>query len=269
MTDEAEPKLFTNRWGDTSRSDPGEPRPATDVCSCIDQSRPRPRARVGFHPERQDTTAPGWRRLLELVDEAAEDGREEFRPLTLLSPEERRQVITLPPSIARLTAVKHLVLYGSNLVRVPPEIGAMTSLEQFTPYTSYRLHWFPYEITRCPKLRLSTVSTRALFGNYKTRPPFPKLQPAQEKLTDLDPGDLDPRRWGSPAIHRCSVCDRPVEQSGLHQVWLSLRVATDVLPLLVNACSSACVSALPEGAEDHVPAPHKGGRVEQPPSDWD
>ncbi|MFI0811872.1 hypothetical protein [Streptomyces echinatus] len=37
---------------------------------------------------------------------------------------ERRQVITLRTSIAKLAAVKHL-LYGSNLIRIPPEIGAM------------------------------------------------------------------------------------------------------------------------------------------------
>lgn len=135
----------------------------------FDQSQPRRRVRVGFHAERQDTSAPGWRRLLELTDEAAADGREEFRPLVGLSSEERRQIVTLPRSIARLTAVKHLVLYGSNLVRIPPEVGAMTNLEEFTPYTSYRLHWFPYELTRCRKLARSTVSTRALFGNYKLR----------------------------------------------------------------------------------------------------
>ncbi|WP_257581710.1 hypothetical protein [Streptomyces sp. TLI_146] len=39
-------------------------------------------------------------------------------------------------------------------------------------------------------------------------------------------------------------------QAGLHQVWISLRVATDVLPLLVNACSSGCVAALPSGADE-------------------
>jgi len=170
MTDEAEPGLNLNRWGDTSDPAPERRGPRQDACSCFDQSRPHPRARVGFHAERQDTSAPGWRHLLELIDEAAADGREEFRPLAELSPEERRQIITLPPSIAQLTAVRHLVLYGSNLVRIPPEIGAMTSLEEFTPYTSYRLHWFPYEITRCRKLTRSTVSTRALFGNYKLRP---------------------------------------------------------------------------------------------------
>ncbi|MEU1500548.1 leucine-rich repeat domain-containing protein [Streptomyces sp. NPDC005732] len=269
MKDEAEPRLNLNRWGDTSGPAPERRGPRQDACSCFDQSRPHPRARVGFHAEWQDTSAPGWRHLLELIDEAVADGREEFRPLTELSPEERRQIITLPPSIAQLTAVRHLVLYSSNLVRIPPEIGAMTSLEEFTPYTSYRLHWFPYEITRCRKLTRSTVSTRALFGNYKLRPPFPQLQPPLSSLADLDPANLNPRHWGATAIHNCSVCDRPIEQSGPHQVWISLRVATDVLPLLVNACSTACVAALPGGAPDYIPTPHKGGRVDQPASDWD
>lgn len=269
MTDAEEPKLYVNRWGDTSDPAPERRGPRQDACSCFDQSRPRPRARVEFHAERQDTSAPGWQRLLELVDEAAADGREEFRPLTELSPEERRQVITLPPSIARLTAVRHLVLYGSNLVRIPPEIGSMSSLEEFTPYTSYRLHWFPYEITRCRKLTRSTVSTRALFGNEKLRPPFPRLQTAQDSVADLDLENLDPRRWGITAVQRCSVCNHPVPQSGFHQAWISLRVATDVLPLLVSACSPACVAELPEGAKDYIPTPHTGGRVDQPASDWD
>ncbi len=269
MTDEAEPRLFVNRWGDVSDPAPGQRGSYRDICSCFDQSGPHPRARVGFHAERQDTSAPGWQHLLDLVDEAVADGREEFRPLTELSPEERRQVITLPPSIARLTAVKHLVLYGSNLVRIPPEIGAMASLEEFTPYTSYRLHWFPYEITRCRKLTRSTVSTRALFGNYKLRPPFPKLQPAPGSAADLDLGTMDPPHQDAIATHHCSVCDRTVEQGGFQQVWISLRVATDVLPLLVNACSSACVAALPDGARDYIPTPHRGGRVDQPASDWD
>lgn len=135
---------------------------------------------VGFHSDRQDTSAPGWLHLQELIEEAAADGREVFKPLVELSPSERRQIVTLPSTIAKLTEVKHLVLYGSNLVRIPPEIGAMTNLEEFSPYTSHRLHWFPYEITRCPKLRDSTVSTRSLYGNFKYRPPFPLLWPTNE-----------------------------------------------------------------------------------------
>ncbi|MFF8378819.1 leucine-rich repeat domain-containing protein [Streptomyces sp. NPDC015661] len=170
-----------------------------------------------------------------------------------LSPEERRQVITLPSSIAKLTVVKHLVLYGSNLVRVPPEIGAMSGLEEFTPYTSYRLHWFPYEITRCRRLARSTVSTRALFGNFRLRPPFPKLTSSPDSLAGLDPERPDPGRWGPTALQGCSVCDGPIERGGLRQVWISLRVATDVLPLLVNACSPECVASLPGGARDHIP----------------
>ncbi|MHC3456208.1 leucine-rich repeat domain-containing protein, partial [Streptomyces prasinus] len=66
-----------------------------------------------------------------------------------------------------------------------------------------------------------------------------------------------------------SVCDLPIGQTGLQQMWISLRVATDVLPLLVNACSSACVAALPSGARGYIPTPHTGGRVDQPPSEWD
>ncbi|MEU2775945.1 hypothetical protein ABZ646_24180 [Streptomyces sp. NPDC007162] len=98
-------------------------------------------AATSFHAEIQDTSAPGWLGLLELIEVAVDDGREEFRPLPELSPEERRQIVTLPVSIGRLTAVGTLVLYGSNLVRIPPEIGDMTSLEEFGPYTSRRLHF--------------------------------------------------------------------------------------------------------------------------------
>src|SRR4029450_7239360 len=73
-----------------------------------------------------------------------------------------------------------LNLYGSSLVRIPPEIGEMESLKEFVPYPSYRLHWFPYEITRCTKLRNSTVSTRALYGNFKFPPAFPRLDADME-----------------------------------------------------------------------------------------
>jgi hypothetical protein len=42
-------------------------------------------------------------------------------------------------------------------------------------------------------------------------------------------------------------------------VWISLAVATDVLPLLVNACSAECVAALPPPRSGYVPTPHTGG----------
>jgi hypothetical protein len=226
--DETSPQIFTNRFGDAGV-------PARDSCTCL----ARPHRTVRFHTERQDMAAPGWLRLLELIDEAAADGRTTFRPLAEMSAEERRQIITLPPTIAKLTAVERFVLYGSNLVRIPREIGAMTNLTTFEPYTSYRLHWFPYEITRCTKLVDSTVSTRALYGNYKYRPPFP--------ATSDDAAD----------VRDCSVCDGPATR--LHQVWITLGVGTDHLPLLVNACSTDCVAALPQPSAGYAPAPHTGG----------
>lgn len=265
MSEESNPQLFPNLWADAVG--PAGRGAARDFCACLAHGTGAQRP-TAFHPEVQDTGAPGWIRLLELVEEAVADGREEFKPLAELTPEHRRQIITLPPTIARLTSVKHLVLYGSNLVRIPPEIGAMRSLEEFSPYTSYRLHWFPYEITRCAGLRSSTVSTRALYGNYKRRPPFPALPPVSAGLRGADLSDLDPGVRGATAIRTCSVCDGPVEGVNLRQVWISLRTSgADVLPLLVNACSTACVEVLPVPAKGYVRTAHTGGPgLVQPPA---
>jgi hypothetical protein len=137
--------------------------------------------------------------------------------------------VTLPPSIGKLQSVKFFSLYGSHLVRIPPDVGEMANLEEFDPYTSYCLHWFPFEITRCKKLRSSRVSTRALYGNYKYRAPFPRLPNISAELTPKS----------------CSVCRGPFTKNELYQRWISLAVATDVLPLLVHACSRECVQNLP------------------------
>jgi hypothetical protein len=244
--------VFHNRFADAVG--PGATSPDRDVCRCVGHSRTTRPATVDFHGERQETTAEGWQHLLVLIDEAAADGRTVFKPFVELSGPERRQVVTLPATIAKLAEVRQLVLYGTNLVRIPPEIGAMAALEVFEPYTSHRLHWYPYELTRCTRLRDSTVSTRVLYGNFKFRPPFPALRPSTSDagLTALDPGV-----WGADALRTCSVCDGPVQQ--LYQVWISRRVGTDALPLLVNACSTACVAALSEPEAGYVPAPDTGG----------
>ncbi|MEU2613977.1 hypothetical protein ABZ570_20690 [Micromonospora sp. NPDC007271] len=134
MADEITPQLFPNRIADAVGPGPGGP--ARDHCRCVGYSAATRPATVSFHGDRQDTEAAGWQHLLALIDEAAADGRTVFKPFVELSAPERRQIVTLPPTIAQLTAVKHLVLYGTNLVRIPPEIGAMTNLEVFEPYTS-------------------------------------------------------------------------------------------------------------------------------------
>jgi hypothetical protein len=215
-------------------------------CWCFNQYGNAQPNEIHFHGERQDTSAEGWLHLLALIDEAAADGREVFAPLRDLNPHERRQVITLPASIGRLGAVKHFYLYRSNIVRIPPEIGAMTSLERFDPYTSHRLHWFPYELTRCSALHDSVVSTRALYGNHKYRPPFPALNSEGSSPSRADLTELDPEVWGATTIECCSVCAKRIRGPGIVQAWVSRWIGTDVLPLLVNACSSDCIADLPE-----------------------
>lgn len=218
--------------------------PERSLCRCLETQNKRGRWReLRLHTESQDPQADAWKRLLDLVERAAEDGREILSPASELGRENWWQILTLPPSIARLKAAKKLDLYGSALVRIPTEIGDMDSLEEFDPYTSYRLHWFPYEITRCKHLVKSRVSTRALYGNYKFRPPFPKLPQAVDVLAP-------------PA---CSVCRELFGARSPIQRWLSLRVATDVLPLLVHACSVACLANLPDAADEYLSKAHSGG----------
>jgi uncharacterized protein (TIGR02996 family) len=237
------------------------------ACECVESlERDRKPQVPNFHVEGQDTECGAWKRLLELIEEAATDGREEFAPLRGMNLQDRSRIVTLPATIAKLTKVKHLLLYGSELVRIPPEIGEMTSLEEFTPYTSYRLHWFPYEITRCTNLKESTVSTRALYGNYKNRPPFPVLQPRTTFAGGrVEPERLPLKRWNLVTTRNCGVCNRPFADQRQHRVWISLLVATDVLPLLVNACSEECIQRLPSSPDNYVKGPHRGGRnVKQP-----
>ncbi len=197
------------------------------------------------HSDNQDRDCDAWFRLLELIDEAAKDKRTKFVPREEMPSEAWEKIVTLPREISRLKDVKTLILYGSFLEWIPPEIGEMESLEEFVPYTSYRLHWFPYEITKCKKLVKSTVSTRALYGNFKYRTPFPRLKGNPVKL------------YGDNS--KCSICGKPDYKRGLNQVWISLRVATDVLPLLVHTCSKQCIEQLPDPAEGYVQRAHKGG----------
>jgi len=129
--------------------------------------------------EVQDKNSEAWDRLCLYIDELSQTGADEFSPGQVLGPELYSQIHTLPDTIENLKEVKKISLYVSSLKRIPPEVGGMESLEYFDLYTSYELHWFPYEITKCSKLKDSRVSTRALYGNYKNRKPFPSLHKNQ------------------------------------------------------------------------------------------
>ena len=257
---------------------PHHPDNASDYRSCDCLSK-NPQLPMWLHRETQDRGDPSWVLLEEQIATAGREGYTTFNPFGEVDPQtntfvpsgvERAMLTTLPPSIGTLTQVRELTLYGSWLSRIPPEIGDMTALETFTPYTSYRLHWFPYEITRCTALRDSTVSTRALYGNYKHRSPFPRLEP---RIVDRDgrevPDEVELRQFPGPSQRPCSVCRRDFIDRRKFRVWISLNVATDVLPLLVNACSQECVRSLPKPPEDYVQKPHRGGPdIEQPPPRW-
>lgn len=145
-----------------------------------------------FHSEVQDTSAEGWKVLLDAIERAEREQAEVFDPLATMTDAQIAEVVTLPPSLGRLKSVKRFVLDGSWTVRIPPQIGEMSSLEEFFPYQSYRLHWLPYELTRCPNLKLVVISRRALYGQAPQPEFFPRLQGARESTAGLDLYHLDP-----------------------------------------------------------------------------
>jgi hypothetical protein len=130
----------------------------------------------------------------------------------------------------------------------------MDSLEYFDPYTSYDLHWFPYEITNCKNLKDSRISIRTLYGNYKNRMEFPRL-------------DHNPVRYHGDVVY-CSICKKELTYETTNQLWITLRIGTDTVPLLVNLCSKKCEETLPEPPDNYVKFPHKGGgNLIQPPDE--
>eukprot|EP00931_Biecheleriopsis_adriatica_P101850 TRINITY_DN76915_c0_g1_i1.p1 TRINITY_DN76915_c0_g1~~TRINITY_DN76915_c0_g1_i1.p1 ORF type:complete len:481 (+),score=49.08 TRINITY_DN76915_c0_g1_i1:71-1444(+) len=83
---------------------------------------------------------------------------------------------TLDDNLGHLRKLQLLSMYGSNLQKMPSSIGLLAELRDLNLYTSYRLHYLPYEVVHCGKLRDSTFSTRALYNNSKTRLQLPRLQ---------------------------------------------------------------------------------------------
>lgn len=245
-------------WLTLMEHEPADLSRCPDTCTVRAAMMP-PTRPCQFHREPQDTECDVWKRLLDHVEDVAAHQRGEFAPLQVASTlGERRQLLTLPASIAKLTFVERLDLGGSRLVRLPAEIGEMSSLQSFDAYMSNRLHWYPYELTRCGLLERSMASTRVLYGNVKHRPQFPDLNPSAEF-------EDSPRASGSD-LRPCSVCRQPFLDRRAHRFWISLLVGTDVLPLLVNACSDICAHRLPLPPADYVSGPHRGGpQLRQPP----
>lgn len=215
-----------------------------DHCHCLDR-----RTKAGnpgmpdLHVEEQDTSLVGWSKTVALIDSAAAESDEVLTPSEHIPWEEWMTSITLPKEISALKQVKILRLYGSHLRRLPPEIGQMSALKELDAYTSYGLHWLPYEVLRCRNLTSSRMSTRALYGNRSTGLPFPHLREVSASLV--------------PAT--CSVCDQPVGERTPRLYWTTQRVGTDMIPLLAHTCSDNCTAAIPDAPASYFPRPHKGG----------
>ena len=214
-----------------------------DHCNCLGFRAKRGTRQIPeLHTEEQDITSAGWLKALELTRSfPARD--DTLTPSAHIPWDEWMGVITLPKEIAELKSVRTIHLYGSHLRRLPPEIGRMSALQELDVYTSYGLHWLPYEILRCKNLKSSRMSTRALYGNRNTGLPFPRLRSPQSILT--------------PAT--CSVCDQPFGDSTPRLFWTTQQVGTDHVPLLVHSCSEACTAAIPDAPTHYFPRPHKGG----------
>jgi hypothetical protein len=196
-----------------------------------------------MHIEAQDQSMAGWRQVTNLIERLARTSVAILEPSAQIAWGEWMRVITLPPEVAYLTQVKEVRLYGSHLRRLPTEIGRMSSLRELDIYTSYSLHWLPYEVTRCANQSASRMSTRALYGNRNTRLPFPRLSAPIDVLL--------------PAT--CSVCDQPFDERTPQPFWTTQRVGTDYVPLLIHSCSNACIDSVPSAPSGFFERPHKGG----------
>ncbi|HPF38831.1 MAG TPA: leucine-rich repeat domain-containing protein [Phycisphaerae bacterium] len=213
-------------------------------CACLFARTKKGNLQVpNFHLETQDQTAPGWRAITRLIEQSAHARAGILEPSSRIPWEDWIGVITLPMTIASLEKVKQIRLYGSHLRRIPPDIGRMNALQSLDLYRSYLLHWLPYEVLRCRRLTESRMSVRALYGNRKTRLPFPRLSNPIELLL--------------PST--CSVCDRSFDERAPRLHWTTQRVATDTVPLLVHTCSKACVDSVPSAPKGCFERPHRGG----------
>ncbi len=213
-------------------------------CKCLQGKNKKGNLLVhSIHAHEQDKTVTGWQQTTNLIIKAKQDKNTIFEPSAKIEWDDWTEVITLPKDIEHLKAVKEMRLYASHLQRLPPEIGQMKALENLDIYTSYSLHWLPYEITRCSKLSDSRMSTRALYGNRKTRLPFPPIKKPMEVLLP----------------ETCSVCDRPFGERSPSLYWITLPIGTDIVPLLIHSCSDECIKSVPTPPNGYFQRPHKGG----------
>lgn len=195
-------------------------------------------------PCRQDRSSRAWGKLCEYIDKLADEKAEEFWPAQEIGWE---QIYTLPESVDKLKNIKAVHLYGSKFSRIPPEIGEMEKLEFLDIYSCYNLRWLPYEITNCKNLKHIRISRRVIFSKLKNNNGFPDLT------------NNPVRYFGN--IVKCSICKKEIPYSYTNQLWTSLYVGGDLVPLLINVCSEGCEYHILETTKRQSSYLHKGGKA--------
>ena len=115
-------RLFPNRFAAYTQGTPLR-RPS---CNCLVPNYEGGKwawPELRLHTEAQDTESDAWKRLLDLIEQAASDQREEFAPGFEMHWEHWMQIVTLPSTIAKLKSVKRLMLYSATWSAYRPRSG--------------------------------------------------------------------------------------------------------------------------------------------------
>lgn len=204
-----------------------------------------------FHRDENAETTIASERVQQVIDDARSKKLTTLVLSKVMDEDDYLALNTLPKSIGDLKDLQHLDLSNSKLSYIPREIEGCVNLQKIDIYHSYRLHWFPIEILNCSNLRDTTVSPRALYGNYKLRSPFPNLRHG---------------RWNwSSGVDRCAVCR--TEQPEMEQYWMTRRVGSDDLPLLMSICGQDCLLKIKAPKDRrYIQHAHQGGLIQRQPS---
>jgi len=162
---------------------------------------------------------------------------------------------TFPSFVWKMRSLLRLECYSTLIEAVSPDIGKLTRLSYFSVYTSYGIHFLPYEITRtcCEKTH---ISIRSLYGGRRRLalprlPAFPadmaplfelalrRVALARTLQIDSLPAELKEKL---KHLIECSVCSEPFSADRIFAVWAVFSI--DFVPLLARCCSRTCVDAI-------------------------
>lgn len=91
---------------------------------------------------------------------------------------------SVPSIIGNCTKLQSLILYGTELITLPPQIGCLRELKQLATY-GCGLLFYPYELTRCS--RINRVHGDCLYIDLNSligRRPFPLIPSASTSVSD-------------------------------------------------------------------------------------